>query len=127
DTQIARRGLPQNRPRRQDSVPLGRLHHLGRGLQLDRPGEVEALTLQKQRLPERRLKIDVELLLVETLGRRDNSHLDLRLWSSAVRCVSALSRSTSERSALTDGPRSQPCDGDSVLPHPCVMPSRIRY
>jgi len=60
-------------------APLGRLHHLGGGFQLDRAGEVEALALEEQRLPKHRLKIDVELLLVETLGRRNDWHLCLRL------------------------------------------------
>jgi hypothetical protein len=52
----------------EDSVSLGRFHHLGCGFELDRAGEVEALALEEQRLPEHRLKIHVELLLVETRG-----------------------------------------------------------
>jgi hypothetical protein len=36
-----------------------------------------------------RLKIDIELLLVESLGRRNDWHLCLRLYSNAVSCVSA--------------------------------------
>ena len=72
--QVPGRGLDQDRPRRQDSVPVSGLHHLGRGLQLDRAGEVEALTLQEQRVPEDRPKVDVEVVLVESLGNGYDRH-----------------------------------------------------
>jgi hypothetical protein len=72
--QIAGRGLDQDRRRRQAPVPLGGLHHLCRGLQLDRAGEVEALTLEEEWPPEDRPEVDVEVVLVESLGDGDDRH-----------------------------------------------------
>ena len=74
--QVPRRGLDQDRPRRQRPVPVGGLHHLSRGLQLDRAREVKALTLQEQRTPEDRTKVYVEIVLVEGLRNGYNRHDD---------------------------------------------------
>lgn len=59
--QVPRRRLDQDRPRPQGAVALGGVHHLAGRLQLDRPGEVEALALQVQRKLQRRPQVDVEV------------------------------------------------------------------
>jgi hypothetical protein len=88
--QIAGRGLDQDRLRRQELVPLGRLHHLGGGLQLDRAGEVEALTLEEERLPEDRPEVDVEVVFVECLGDGDDRHDGLLTRGTTLRMTVAL-------------------------------------
>jgi hypothetical protein len=74
DAQVARGGFDQYRSRAQQPVTLGGLDHRGRGLQLDRAGEVEALALEEQRAPECRPEIDIEVFLVVFLGSGDDRH-----------------------------------------------------
>jgi hypothetical protein len=90
DAQVAGRGLDQDRLRRQAPVPLGAGHHLGRRLQLDRAGEVEALALQEERLPEDRPEVDVEVVLVEGLGDGDDRHRGPLNGGATLRMTAAL-------------------------------------
>ena len=115
NAQIPRRGLHQDRPGRQDAIPLGSLDHLARGLQLDRPGEVEALTLEEQRVPERWLKIDVQLLLVETLGRRNDPRQPEFFFYIQLSLVVVAEVGEEAECAFADGPGSQTGEKGSVI------------
>jgi hypothetical protein len=72
--EVSRRGLDEDGLRCQGSAPFGRLHHLGGGLQLDRAGEVEPLTLEIERVAHDRPEVEVKILLVEVLGSGDDRH-----------------------------------------------------
>src|SRR5690606_10298699 len=72
--EVPGRRLDDDRPREQHAVPLGAVHHLGRGLQLDRACEVETLALQEEALPHDRPEVDVERILGEAVRMGDDRH-----------------------------------------------------
>lgn len=85
DTEVARRGLDDDRPRPQPALAFGGRHHPARGLELDRPGEVEPFDLEEQRVPDDRPEVDEQVVLVELVGQGDDGH-DEALISSARDC-----------------------------------------
>src|SRR5690606_38887790 len=72
--EVPGRRLDQHGTRAEDAAALRRGDHLVRRLQLHGTGEVEALARQVERADEDRSQVDVEVVLVELLGKGDDRH-----------------------------------------------------